>query len=70
MFALAAGFSEFMPGRPVLGLVNKADIVRPDLAGQDRLGLPEDQIVITSAKSGENVGVAFEGIAETIYRRR
>ncbi len=70
MFALAADFSEAMPGRPVLGLVNKADIVRPNLAGLDRLGLPEEQIMITSAKSGENVNEAFEGIAETIYRRR
>jgi len=70
MFALAAGFAEAAPGRPVLGLVNKADIVRPDLAAYDRLGLPEDQIMITSAKSGENVAAAFEGIAETIYRRR
>jgi small GTP-binding protein len=70
MFSLAAGFGEAMPGRPVLGLINKADLVRPDLAGMDLLGLPEDQIMITSAKSGENVAAAFEGIAETIYRRR
>jgi GTPase SAR1 family protein len=70
MFALAAEFAEAAPGRPVLGLVNKSDIVRPDLAEIDRLGLPEDQIMITSAKSGENVNAAFEGIAETIYRRR
>jgi small GTP-binding protein len=70
MFTLAARFSEAMPGRPVLGLVNKADIVRPDLGEQDRLGLPEEQVMITSAKSGENVNAAFEGIAETIYRRR
>ncbi|MCW2282971.1 small GTP-binding protein [Rhodoblastus acidophilus] len=70
MFTLAAGFSEAIPGRPVLGLVNKADIVRPNLCGVDRLGLPEEQIMVTSAKSGENVNEAFGGIAETIYRRR
>jgi len=70
MFALAAGFSEVLPGRPVLGLVNKSDLVRPNLMGQDRFGLPDDQIMITSAKSGENVNAAFEGIAETIYRRQ
>jgi len=70
MFMLAAGFAEALPGRPVLGLVNKADILRPDLAGLDRLGLPLEQVILTSAKSGENVEAAFEGIAETIYRRR
>jgi len=70
MYALAAAFAEKMPGRPVLGLINKADIVRPDLAEHDRLGLPLDQVMITSAKSGENVNEAFVGIAETIHRRR
>ncbi|MBB4196357.1 hypothetical protein CCR94_13490 [Rhodoblastus sphagnicola] len=69
MYALAAAFADAMPGRPVLGLINKSDIARPDLADHDRLGLPEDQVMITSAKSGDNVAAAFQGIAETIYRR-
>jgi small GTP-binding protein len=70
MYALAADFCDSMPGRPVLGLINKADIVRPDLAAHDRLGLPQEQVMVTSAKSGENVNAAFEDIAGTIYRRR
>ncbi len=69
MFELAAGFAERAPGRPVICLVNKTDLVKPDLAAYDRLGLPEDQIMETSAKTGAHVDAAFESMARTIYRR-
>jgi small GTP-binding protein len=69
MFDLAAAFLERLPGRSVRAVVNKTDIVTPDLSGFDLHGLPPEQVLFSSAKTGEGVQDAFKAIATDVYRR-
>jgi GTPase SAR1 family protein len=69
MFDLAAAFLERLPGRSVRAVINKTDIVTPDLSGMDLRGLQPDQLLFSSAKTGAGVEAAFSAIAADIYRR-
>ena len=69
MFDLAEAFQERLPGRSVRAVVNKTDIVKPDLSGFDLHGLPPEQVLFSSAKTGEGVEDAFMAIATDIHRR-
>ncbi len=69
MFDLAADFLERLPGRSVRAVVNKTDIVVPDLTKFDRRGLPPEQVMLSSAKTGEGVTAAFDAIAMDICPR-
>jgi GTPase SAR1 family protein len=70
MFDLAAAFLERLPGRSVRCVVNKTDIVTPDLSGMDLRGILMEQVCFSSAKTGEGVAAAFASIAGDIHRRR
>lgn len=71
MAGLAIGWRNAMPGRPYQLLINKSDLFEPghhielpsELKGLDEYPLQ------TSAKSGENVELAFHTTAEAIIRR-
>jgi len=69
MFDLAAGFLERLPGRSVRAVINKCDIVAPDLSGMDMRGIQPEDVLYSSAKTGEGVDAAFTSIATDIYRR-
>ncbi|MCI4680741.1 hypothetical protein K9U39_06815 [Rhodoblastus acidophilus] len=69
MFDLSADFLERLPGRSVRAIINKTDIVAPDLTNIDRRGLAPEQVLFSSAKTGEGVTAAFAAIATDIYRR-
>lgn len=69
MFDLAADFLERLPGRSVRAVVNKTDIVVPDLTKFDRRGLPSEHVMLSSAKTGAGVTAAFDAVAMDIYRR-
>ncbi len=43
MFDLAADFLDRLPGRAVRAVINKTDLVTPDLAGFDRRDLPMER---------------------------
>lgn len=71
MSHLGHGFREALPGRDHLYVVNKSDLV----STSQRIVLPPDleertsDLVVTSAKSGENVETAFHRLAKAISRR-
>ena len=69
MFELAAAFLERLPGRSVRAVINKCDIVAPDLTGVDLCGVRQEDVLFSSAKTGEGVDAAFSAIAADIYRR-
>jgi small GTP-binding protein len=69
MFDLAAAFLERLPGRTVRVVINKCDIVAPDLSGVDMRGIQPAEVLFSSAKTGEGVDAAFSSIAADIYRR-
>ncbi len=61
MAALAEGFYERFPGRPVAKIVNKIDLAAP----------PEDiddDTIFTSAKTGEGVAEMFEVLGAAVWR--
>lgn len=68
MANLARGFADRLPGREIRAVVNKIDLVDPA-----RLVDPEDiepgKIVRTSARTGEGVREAFDGLGAAILRR-
>ncbi len=71
MSELEAGFSAQYPGRHVVFVLNKSDLLTESghLALPPRLadtGLP---IMLTSAKTGDNVEAAFRDTANAILRR-
>lgn len=71
MVGLAHGFQDAMPGRHFSFVVNKVDLV----SAADAVDIPRDlksadqNLLWTSAKSGENVRQAFEWTADAIVRR-
>ncbi len=70
MFDLAADFLARIPGRSVRAVVNKTDIIVPDLTKLDLRGIPSEHVLLSSAKTGEGVTAAFDAIAMDIWRRR
>ncbi|MEZ5849130.1 MAG: hypothetical protein R3D68_00595 [Hyphomicrobiaceae bacterium] len=70
MLALGEAMREKMPGRIFSYVLNKSDLCRPaDAALPADLHEADPAPVATSALSGENVVLAFRGVAETILRR-
>lgn len=70
MYDLAIGFLGVLPGRPLLQLLNKIDLL--DAGEFDRL--PEqcplgERVWATSAKTGQHVHDAFRSLAITLDRR-
>ena len=69
--ALGAGFMDAFPGRPIVYIANKVDMLEEgrslDLpAAMAGDGIP---VVSTSAKTGQHVREAFSDIAVVIARR-
>ena len=71
MARLAGGFRTAFPGRVVLFVVNKADLLHPAEEPELPAALiqPGADLVMTSALSGANVLEAFHKVAHTIVRR-
>ena len=69
MFDLAADFLDRLPGRAVRAVINKTELVTPDLAGFDCRDLPMEQVMFCSARTGEGVMAAFAAIVGDIHRR-
>ena len=72
MAGLAAGWREARAGRPLSLLLNKSDLLpdadTPELPAELRAETTEP-LFKTSAKTGENVDVAFHATADAILRR-
>jgi small GTP-binding protein len=71
MTTLAEGFTAQFPGRPVALIANKSDLSNTETIAAltkplARLHFP---LITTSAKSGANVALAFETVAEAAYER-
>ncbi|MBU2581893.1 MAG: hypothetical protein KJ622_09265 [Alphaproteobacteria bacterium] len=71
MTSLSNGWRAAMPGRPYRLLLNKSDLFSPDQpidlpAGHEK---HHDRPLRTSAKSGDNVELAFHSVADGIIRR-
>ncbi len=71
MLTLARGFTRLLPGREVILILNKSDLLapgsEPDLI--DELHNPPYPLIRTSAKTGGNVKEAFIQAASSILRR-
>jgi len=71
MARLAGGFRTAFPGRVVLFIANKTDLLHaaeePELPSA--LSQPGAELVMTSALTGANVVDAFHRVAQTIVRR-
>jgi Ras-related protein Rab-5C len=66
MESLVARFEEKFPGRPVAAIINKIDLA-PGLREQN--AAPQDEVVYTSAKTGQGVSEMFLGLGRAIWRR-
>lgn len=66
---LAAGFAEAFPGRPTRVIVNKIDLADMDGGAFAGAGLAPDDVVRTSARTGEGVGALFHSMGADIFRR-
>ena len=69
MAGLADAFEERLPGRPMMLVLNKIDLVAPGAAPPDVPSLSRRELVRASAMTGEGVAAMFENLAETIRRR-
>lgn len=70
MLGLADRFEDALPGRPYRHVVNKSDLVPAEADAVPRLSAAARVPVIgTSAKSGENVGEAFQNLASELLAR-
>lgn len=71
MSALAGGFEEAFPGRPLAFVVNKCDLLAEGepLDLPDRLVQGREPVLRTSALTGDNVEGAFTAAATIILRR-
>jgi Ras-related protein Rab-22 len=70
MFALADRFEDTLPGRPYRLIVNKSDLSSADTNALSRVRAARQRTLLnTSAKSGENVGAAFETLATELISR-
>ncbi len=66
---LAAGFADAFPGRPLRVIVNKIDLAELEPAAFSGAGLAPDDVVRTSARTGEGVAGLFESMGADIVRR-
>ena len=66
---LAANFADAFPGRPARVIVNKIDLGDVDPAAFAGVGLAPGDIMRTSARTGDGVGLLFQSIAADILRR-
>ncbi|MCH9808353.1 MAG: GTP-binding protein [Alphaproteobacteria bacterium] len=73
MGALASGWRQARPGRPLFLLLNKSDLIEETADGQytalPSLPAIDTPVFHTSAKTGQNVETAFHAAADTIQRR-
>ena len=71
MIRLGDRFQEELPGRPFTFVLNKVDLAEnaADLAVPSALSSARFPIVKTSAKSGQNVGHAFQTLAASMVER-
>lgn len=70
MLGLADRFDDALPGRPYRLVVNKIDLAPADADTLPRImRLSRRPLLETSAKSGDNVGEAFEGLATELLAR-
>ncbi|MEI8143846.1 MAG: Rab family GTPase [Alphaproteobacteria bacterium] len=68
---LVQAFQEHLPGRPVVSVLNKTDLMTAmDVANiQDRLDQRGEGVFATSALRGEGIREAFSGLARFIVQR-
>lgn len=69
MNALLRSFEERFPGRPAKAIVNKIDLVEGGASSFVDPGIRGEDVVFTSARTGEGVAEAFGELAATILRR-
>jgi small GTP-binding protein len=71
MATLAESFADQFPGRPMVLVLNKTDLVsEADVSALARpLEYLHQPIITSSAKNGGNVAVAFQTVAESAYER-
>ncbi|MEO1206770.1 MAG: Rab family GTPase [Pseudomonadota bacterium] len=71
MTELGDGFREAFPGRKHGFVINKSDLLQPGEAPSlpESLKARERDVIITSAKTGDNVEAAFHTLAAAIIRR-
>lgn len=71
MATLAEGFAEQFPGRPLVLVLNKVDLVSEAevSAFREPLQYLHQPVIASSARSGANVALAFQTVAESVYER-
>ncbi len=69
MVELVTQFAESKPGRPVVALLNKMDLVDPAAQQDPEFTVAPDFFVRTSALTGAGVAEAFEDLARAIRMR-
>lgn len=70
MVQLTHDFATHFPGRPFKAIVNKIDLIDTDAHTIMPSGVHPDDVVTTSAKTGEGVISAFQALAQSIARRQ
>lgn len=66
---LAASFADAFPGRPTRVIVNKIDLADIEAGAFSGAGLAPDDVVRTSARTGEGVDGLFHSMGADIFRR-
>jgi Ras-related protein Rab-5C len=66
--SLAERFEERFPGRPIVVIINKIDLVPPP-DGLGPAATTAAETLYTSAKTGEGVSELFESLGAAIWRR-
>ena len=69
MGGLITAFEDHLPGRPVMGVLNKIDLLSPEQTRPKLPGHDGSHIISASAANGEGVMAAFKSIAEAVVRR-
>jgi Ras-related protein Rab-22 len=71
VLSLGQAFLDEFPGRPLSLIVNKTDLVSAEETARlmNPLRVLHAPILLTSAKTGENVREAFESVAQAAYER-
>ena len=63
-----AAIQEFLPDVPIQPVDNKIDLLAESSIQEVAGNLPPENVIYTSAKTGENVNLAFESLGEAILR--
>lgn len=63
-----AAIQEFLPDVPIQPVGNKIDLLAESSIQEVAENLPLENVIYTSAKTGENVDLAFESLGESILR--